>query len=320
MSLNLGLESLLVESNEDVNDIEAVMNLYDITDVLSEESHYFNELIVIYSNLSTITDTVKKYGVSESLFDLIGDNFKNKSTISLEAEEAKKNIFRRILEAIKKFFTSLWTWFKVLFTSVNRAKNILKEIKRKALDFKYPFTYKPNIDLKYISEYASCIKDYARFIGEQKINHEMSEARKARFDKFFKEKLDRYENKHQNLIDRVARDVKIVAAINLIKECDKYIEGLDVIGATDKTWKDIEKKLSSVASSYYDPNDGVVKIEVDAVEDSELTKHLKVLSKMRSGFLRTTSKYIKGVYQLKNSCKMEKYDSKYNVINNNQNS
>ena len=111
---NLGLEHIIPSKNKvawSPND------LYRITREL--DSH----LSAVY-NMSTIAASMKKYGRTRQLKDLVGASFEE-AGVSFSMEgivESIKNFFKRIGEA----FTRLWNWFIGLFSRTKKqAKDVV---------------------------------------------------------------------------------------------------------------------------------------------------------------------------------------------------
>ena len=135
-SLNLSLLINNTETNNISNDISVLFNQVD-------------QMFTALNNLSHINNTLSTYGATESMLTLInadgsfasalGINIpkltkanKSSVTASMEAvtEEAKKGIVKRIIEWIKKIIAKIKEFISKLFSSKNKAEEVVKEIQK----------------------------------------------------------------------------------------------------------------------------------------------------------------------------------------------
>jgi hypothetical protein len=109
MKMDLGLESLQNDEVCDAVDFEsAALDLLEAEHELNELEHDCDELIRGYENLEAVKDVITKYGYTDTLKDLFGEQI-NSDVLSVSTEgvldkitTAAKNVKQAFVAAIKK--------------------------------------------------------------------------------------------------------------------------------------------------------------------------------------------------------------------------
>lgn len=119
------------------------LQLIEAEDALRASLEEVEVLLHTYRSLESIHQTIKAYGVTQSIVYLYGENFssmENNQTGDAEKEvdEKKQGVFKRIWEAIKNLFRKFIEWIKRLFTRAKSLKEQLEQIEKKAAHCKYP--------------------------------------------------------------------------------------------------------------------------------------------------------------------------------------
>ena len=110
--INLGLESLT--NCAERPSLEGIIGYYEAMERFSNAIHQFDQIVSAYESVCGIRDCIKKYGVTQSLEALYGENFRSAASMEEETEAAKKTLGQKIkhaIEEIKQFFKNLWTRF-----------------------------------------------------------------------------------------------------------------------------------------------------------------------------------------------------------------
>lgn len=137
--MKLGLESLkqaVVAASDGVDISDCFYQMM----LVHECEHTLNDLTDRYKVLDTIADTIKQYGVTESLSFMYGENFSGSSSMESETEEAKQGILRRIWEIIKRWFANIVRFIRSLFNRSSKIIARLEDIKKNAGAYEFPIS------------------------------------------------------------------------------------------------------------------------------------------------------------------------------------
>lgn len=132
----LGLEALGTKSDA-ASLFNKTIAYYEAMEQFSDAVHEFSKLTAAYESVCSINACIKRYGVTQSLEALFGENFRSTASMEEETEAAKQGLGAKIkaaIEKIAKFFKDLWTKF---WNGVVSAWNSFKNSK-----FVRAFTFK----------------------------------------------------------------------------------------------------------------------------------------------------------------------------------
>lgn len=117
MGINLGFESLGIRSDRSgdlsYEYLDSLIQFNNAATEVLDLCHELSGVVRTYSQLDAITKTIKKYGVTQSLEALYGENFSGAASMEAEAEEAKQGLWgklKKILEDLWNKLTSFWKW------------------------------------------------------------------------------------------------------------------------------------------------------------------------------------------------------------------
>ena len=244
--MDLGLEHLATQKDEPVvlgfEDLFNEIEFARLSDEVSQELININTLCSTYDTLCEIGCTIKKYGVTESLVDIFGQNYSGAASMEAENEEAKESVFKRIWEAIKAFFQKVYAWFKALFQNNVKVIKALGELKRKADTLKYPIKAPVTI----AREWQNAMKIIPQFIqyviSEKEVTEETLE---SKFKSFFGNYFD-YVSLSLKKLDV---DSEIKNSNDLKQEIDLVISTLESIYKVQKDFSRVEDVIKSLIDS-----------------------------------------------------------------------
>lgn len=133
--MDLGLENIQIIKSEQEFDYDKFFN--GLIELNSIETEIQNDLKLI-DTLDSITSCIKKYGVTESINFMFGENFSNVASMEAEAEQAKQNVIVRVFKAIMNFIRKTIDWIKDTFTGRKKLIEKLKEVKAHANEYEVP--------------------------------------------------------------------------------------------------------------------------------------------------------------------------------------
>lgn len=110
----LGLEALGTKSDA-ASLFNKTIAYYEAMEQFSDAVHEFSKLTAAYESVCSINACIKRYGVTQSLEALFGENFRSTASMEEETEAAKQGLGARIkaaIEKILKYLKELWTKFK----------------------------------------------------------------------------------------------------------------------------------------------------------------------------------------------------------------
>lgn len=132
----LGLEALGTKSDA-ASLFNKTIAYYEAMEQFSDAVHEFSKLTAAYESVCSINACIKRYGVTQSLEALFGENFRSTASMEEETEAAKqglgakiKAMFKKLLDAIKNLWTKFSNFIKGMFTKI------------KSIKFKNPFSFK----------------------------------------------------------------------------------------------------------------------------------------------------------------------------------
>ncbi len=132
----LGLEALGTKSDA-ASLFDKTIAYYEAMEQFSDAVHEFSKITAAYESVCSINACIKKYGVTQSLEALFGENFRSTASMEEETEAAKqglgakiKAMFKKLLDAIKNLWTKFSNFIKGMFTKI------------KSIKFKNPFSFK----------------------------------------------------------------------------------------------------------------------------------------------------------------------------------
>lgn len=134
--INLGLENLAANS-ANLTFSDKAIAYYEAMENLTTTLYDFKNLISTYESICGISDCIKKYGVTQSLETLYGENFKSVASMEEETEAAKKTLGTRIKEGLKQLWDAIVRFFKKIGDFFKGLWDKVKKIK-----FKNPFSFK----------------------------------------------------------------------------------------------------------------------------------------------------------------------------------
>lgn len=154
MGINLGFESLGIRSDRSgdlsYEYLDSLIQFNNAATEVLDLCHELSGVVRTYSQLDAITKTIKKYGVTQSLEALYGENFSGAASMEAEAEEAKKGLGQKIKEIINMILNKIKEFWRWITDSGERAVRALQKA-----EFKGPFdweggkiTTKANFDSK----------------------------------------------------------------------------------------------------------------------------------------------------------------------------
>ena len=154
MGINLGFESLGIRSDRSgdlsYEYLDSLIQFNNAATEVLDLCHELGGVVRTYSQLDAITKTIKKYGVTQSLEALYGENFSGAASMEAEAEEAKKGLGQKIKEIINLILNKIKEFWRWITDSGERAIRAMQKA-----EFKGPFdwedgkiTTKANFDAK----------------------------------------------------------------------------------------------------------------------------------------------------------------------------
>ena len=167
--MNLGLENINLYSSEDLG-ITSVEEFYGQLIELNRLESQITSDIKLYNTLDTISSCIKKYGVTESINFMYGENFSSTASMEAEVEEHKKSLFKRIIESIAKFIRKVINFFKDTFNGRKRMIEKLKEIRDHADEYELPVKTVPyainTVIVAKLTDWDAIFKEYNNSYNE----------------------------------------------------------------------------------------------------------------------------------------------------------
>ena len=239
--MDLGLEHLTTQKDDPVvlsfEDLFNEIEFSRLSDEVGQELSNITTLFSTYDTLCEIGCTIKKYGVTESLVDIFGQNYSGAASMEAENEEAKEGVLKRIWEAIKAFFQKIVAWFKALFQSNVKVIKALGELKRKADTIEYPVKVPVTIVKKYQFAIAAATK-FAQYVTTEK-NLDSEATIEEKFKEFF--------GSHMSEVIASMRapddDSKIKNSDELKYQIDLLIDILEAVYKTQKNFSVLEETM-----------------------------------------------------------------------------
>ena len=131
MGINLGFESLGIRSglsgDLSYEHLDSLIQFNNAATEVLDLCHELSGVVRTYSQLDAITKTIKKYGVTQSLEALYGENFSGAASMEAEAEEAKKGLGQKIKEIINLIINKLKDFWRWMTDSGERAMRALQK-------------------------------------------------------------------------------------------------------------------------------------------------------------------------------------------------
>lgn len=172
--MNLGLESLTYTARSSyTEDISSIARLCELDSAVEHLSSYITDLAYAYDNITAMRIAVRKYGCTESLSYLFGENFASMEDDN-ETGSAKEGIFKRIWKAIVRMISIFWNWLVNLFHNTDKMIKKLEELRNNAEKIKYPLDVKGMLnpaELKDLSHQMQVLLDDKMYLlvkGENK--------------------------------------------------------------------------------------------------------------------------------------------------------
>lgn len=140
MGINLGFESLGIRSDRSgdlsYEYLDSLIQFNNAATEVLDLCHELSGVVRTYSQLDAITKTIKKYGVTQSLEALYGENFSGAASMEAEAEEAKKGLGQKIKEIINMILNKIKEFWRWITDSGERAVRAMQKA-----EFKGPFDW-----------------------------------------------------------------------------------------------------------------------------------------------------------------------------------
>ncbi len=115
--INLGFENLLSKGDDGAAGVlsyeylDQLVKFHEATADILATCNEVGQAYTAFENLSAITGCIKKYGVTQSLEAMYGENFSSATSMEAEGEEAKKGIIKRLIEWIQGLIEKLKNWW-----------------------------------------------------------------------------------------------------------------------------------------------------------------------------------------------------------------
>ena len=133
MGINLGFESLGIRGDRSgdlsYEYLDSLIQFNNAATEVLDLCHELSGVVRTYSQLDAITKTIKKYGVTQSLEALYGENFSGAASMEAENEEAKKGLGQKIKEIINLIINKLKDFWRWMTDSGERAMRALQKAK-----------------------------------------------------------------------------------------------------------------------------------------------------------------------------------------------
>lgn len=117
--IDLGLESLLSAGKAapvlSFETLDNLVNFFCAADDVLECTRQLNACLETLDNLHQIRSCISKYGVTQSLEALYGENFRSAASMEEDAKDAEKGIMAKIGEWFKKLWEKIQNFFGWLF-------------------------------------------------------------------------------------------------------------------------------------------------------------------------------------------------------------
>lgn len=212
MGINLGFESLGIRSDRSgdlsYEYLDSLIQFNNAATEVLDLCHELSGVVRTYSQLDAITKTIKKYGVTQSLEALYGENFSGAASMEAEAEEAKKGLGQKIKEIIRFLKKKIVRFFQWMFSQKEHTKQALMKVECKNA-FKYE-----NADGKEVPVAAGeCHTKAIGLIKDIQAAYDLKDGVQKQLDD-----LDKSENPDQNKVDKVRGQLEEAA-----KECRNQI-------------------------------------------------------------------------------------------------
>lgn len=140
MGINLGFESLGIRGDRSgdlsYEYLDSLIQFNNAATEVLDLCHELGGVVRTYSQLDAITKTIKKYGVTQSLEALYGENFSGAASMEAEAEEAKKGLGQKIREIINLILNKIKEFWRWITDSGERAVRAMQKA-----EFKGPFDW-----------------------------------------------------------------------------------------------------------------------------------------------------------------------------------
>ena len=249
--MKLGLESLKPAVASTSGSVDISDCFYQLM-LVAECDHVLQELTNRYEVLDTISNTIKQYGVTESLSFMYGENFSGSSSMESETEEAKHGVLRRIWETIKRWLANIVRFVRSLFNRTSKIITRLEEIKEHAGSYELPISvYTIGTRLS-----AAVIDREIRDLFDEKFSKEkqasMSDVEKAKlFSEFKRELSAKYTDSAISKKITVSSESQLVA----------YVDALIRLFHDIENWKSRVKGIS-----FEDAETGSQKVELTVMK------------------------------------------------------
>lgn len=133
MAMDLGLESLVdnkpaIAIDSDSISYEDLNTVLEFSDAANEALIVSNDLegvVIAIQNVTAVSDVVAKYGVTDALKDLVGENFKTED-ISTEAAAAKEGLWARFVKFLKMLWAKIKAFFAQFFVGAKKMASALR--------------------------------------------------------------------------------------------------------------------------------------------------------------------------------------------------
>lgn len=132
MGINLGFESLGIRSDRSgdlsYEYLDSLIQFNNAATEVLDLCHELSGVVRTYSQLDAITKTIKKYGVTQSLEALYGENFSGAASMEAEAEEAKQGLWGKLKKILEDLWNRLMNFWKWLTDSNERALRAIDKL------------------------------------------------------------------------------------------------------------------------------------------------------------------------------------------------
>ena len=244
--MKLGLESLKPAVASTSGSVDISDCFYPLM-LVAECDHVLQELTNRYEVLDTISNTIKQYGVTESLSFMYGENFSGSSSMESETEEAKHGVLRRIWETIKRWLANIVRFVRSLFNRTSKIIARLEDIKKNAGAYEFPISVY-TIGTRFSGEVVK--RDVQALFDEMFSKDEynaMSASERAKMFSDFRREL------HDKYIDSVSKKLTLATETQLSAYVDELLS----------LFHDIEKWKSNVKDiSIGDAETGAQKVRI----------------------------------------------------------
>ena len=242
MGINLGFENLGMNPKASgelsYEYLDSLVQFHQAASDVLELCHDLTATTRTYDSICTISKCIKKYGVTQSLEALYGENFSSAASMEAEAEEAKKGLGQKIKEIIRALKKKIVRFFQWLFSQKERTKQALMK-----LDCKNEIKYK-DVDGKEVTVAAGQCKSHAKTLITA-INNAGSD--KSRLEKDLDD-AEKAETVDQNKVDELRQLIQ-----EAVKEGKNAIANANAFIAAAKKAAGPRKPQSPDATPGEDP-------------------------------------------------------------------